>query len=116
MYLFISIILIAELIIATAIICQIVKLDKWAIATNIRVLELRPNIEQGLNAFKLGVTKLVDGVQKLSFFIKSQQEKIILSILQNILITILIISLKGKRKKYLSGIQLVLALKDFWNS
>ena len=116
MYIFISIILIAELIIATAIICQIVKLDKWAIATNSYISEFRPKMEQGLNVFKLGVTKLVDYVQKISLFIKTQREKIILSILQNILITILIISLRGKRKKYLSGIQLVLALKDFWNS
>lgn len=116
MYIFISIILIAELIIATAIICQIRKLDRWALSTNSKLTEFKPEIEHGLDIFKEGVSKMVNAVKNLSIFIQTQREKFLLSILQNILISILIIMLKGKRKKYVSGIQLILALKEFWKS
>ena len=116
MYLFILIILIAELIIATAIICQIIKIDRWAISTNNLIEGLRPDIESNLDTLKKNVKKLVDNVKSISVFLEVQRKKVFFSIIQNILVALLIITLKGKRKKYLSGMQLVFALKDFWNS
>lgn len=116
MYLFISIILIAELIIATALVCQIRKLDRRIVEINGRVSEFRPQLESGLAVAKESVAKVVLVVKGACEYLKMQREKWVISIVENILIFLLIYLLKGKRKKYVSAVQLVFALKDFWNS
>ena len=48
MYLFIAIILIAELIIATNLVCLIIKADKKVLALSDKLTDVRPKIKDGL--------------------------------------------------------------------
>lgn len=114
MYFFIATILIAELIIAVTLICQINKLDKKVCELSEKVTEAQPKVEATLTQMKEGVAKLVDGVYKLCEFAKAKKQEYTISIIKNILIYLLLFLLKGKSKKYASAIQLVSALRDCW--
>ena len=114
MYTFIAIILIAELIIATNLICLIMKADKKVVEFSDKVSVMRPELEKGLGYLKKSVAKFVLGVQNLCEFARKQREKYLISIVQNILIYLLLIILKGKSKRYFSAVQLVMSLRDCW--
>lgn len=114
MYLFIAIILIAELIIAVNIICLIVKWDKKAVALNEKITQSRPKLQETLSCMKESVGKFVLGVHNLCEFARRQREKYIISAVQNVLIYLLLIFLKGRSKRCLSAMQLALSLKDCW--
>lgn len=115
MYLFIAIILIAELIIATTVICLTVYADKKVIEFNKKVEKFRPKLQEGILSAKEAVAKFVLGVHKLCEFARRQREKYIISTIQNILIYFLLIFLKGKSKKCVSALQLAFTLKDCWD-
>lgn len=114
MYLFIAIILIAELIIATNIICLINKVDKKVLAFNEKLCIARPEICNYLKKFKDGVEKFVVGVHTLVKFGKKQRQKYTITMIQNLLIYLLLLSLKGKKKKYASVVRLAMSLGDYW--
>ena len=114
MYIFIAIILIAELIIAANLVCLIVKADKKVLALCDKVTETRPKLEKGLLDFKVSVEKFVLGVHNLCEFARKQREKYIMSIVQNVLIYLLLIIMKGKSRRYFSAVQLAMSLKDCW--
>ena len=114
MYLFIAIILIAELIIATNVICLINKVDKKVLALDEKLCLSRAEICSGLKAFKDGVEKFVVGVHSLVEFGKRQRQKYMITMVQNILIYLLLFTLRGKRKKYAPAIRMAIALKDCW--
>ena len=114
MYLFIAIILIAELIIATNIICLIRKIDKKVLALDEHLYVVRPKICEGLTAFKDGVAKFVLGVHNLVDFAKRQRQKYLITTVQNILIYLLLFMLRGKKKKYASALRMAMTLRDCW--
>ncbi len=114
MYLFIAIILIAELIIATNIICLVNKIDKKVIAFDEQLYVIRPEICKKIAAFKDGVEKFVLGVHSLVDFARKQRQKYLITIVQNVLIYLLLFSLRGKKKKYASAIRMAMALRDCW--
>ncbi|MBE7710137.1 MAG: hypothetical protein E7Z93_06800 [Cyanobacteria bacterium SIG32] len=114
MYLFIAIILIAELIIATNIICLIKRADKAVLALDEKLCLSRPEICSSLKAFKEGVEKFVLGVHAIVEFSKRQRQKYLITIAQNVLIYLLLYMLRGKKKKYAPALRMAMALKDYW--
>lgn len=114
MYLFIAIILIAELIIATNIICLITRIDKKVLALDEQLCNSRPQICKSLTAFKDGVATFVLGVHNLVEFAKRQRQKYLITTVQNILIYLLFFMLRGKKKKYASAMRMAMALRDCW--
>ncbi len=115
MYLFIATILIAELIIATNLVCLIIKADKKVLAFSEKLTEVRPKIKGGLNSAKNAVAKLVEGVHKLSCYAEKKKQEYKISIIKTVLIYALLFLLKGKSKKCLSAMQLAVVLKDCWD-
>ena len=115
MYLFIAIILIAELIIATNLVCLIIKADKKVLALSDKLTDVRPKIKDGLKSPKDAVAKLVEGVHKLSCYAEKKKQQYTMSIIKTVLIYALLIMLKGKSKKCLSAMQLAVVLKDCWD-
>ena len=114
MYLFIAIILIAELIIAINIICLVRKLDKKVIVLNEQICSMRPDICKFLALFKDGVAKFVVGVHSMVEFGKKQRNKYLMKIAQNILVYLLIFLIRNKSKRYASAMQLAMTLRDYW--
>ncbi len=114
MYLFITIILIAELIIAINIICLILKLDKKVIACDKKIYEFRPEICKKLHEFKDGVTTFVKNVHSMIEFGKIQRNKYIIKIVQNILVYLLLFLLKTRSKKSITAIKMAMNLSDLW--
>lgn len=114
MYFFIAVILIAELIIATNLICLIIKLDKKALMLSEIIIESQPKLKEGLKATKDAVAKLVEGVHALCKFAERKKQEYTISIVRTVLIYALLFLLKGKSKKCLSAMQLAVVLKDCW--
>lgn len=115
MYLFIAIILTAELIIAVTVVCLTVYADKKVAEFNKKVEEFKPRLQAEISAAKDAVAKFVSGVHKLCEFACRQREKYIISTIQNVLIYLLLIFLKGKSRKCVSALQLAFTLKDCWD-
>ncbi len=115
MYFFIAIILIAELIVAINVICLINKLDKKALILNEQVLNVRPKMHSALSSLKDGVEKLVLGVHGLCKYAELKKREYALIIARNILLYLLLFTLKGKSKKCVSAMQLAVVLKDCWD-
>lgn len=115
MYLLIAIVLIAELIIATTIICQINKLDKKVLMLSDKIIGIRPDIKKSLDGFKDAVAKLVIGVHSLCKYAELKKQQYTISIIKNILLYALLFTLKGKSRKCVSAVQFAAALKDCWD-
>ena len=115
MYLLIAIVLIAELIIATTIICQINKLDKQVVVLSDMIVELRPEIKKALDVLKESVAKLVVGVHALCKYAEIKKQQYTISIIKNVLLYSLLFILKGKSRKCVSAVQFAAALKDCWD-
>lgn len=116
MYLFIAIILIAELIIAANIISLIEKLDKRVVALSYKVVESRPKLDKALNELKYSVSKLVSGVHDLCVFAEKRRKKYISMVIQNILVYMLLFFLKGRSKRCIAALQLAFSLKEGWDN
>ena len=115
MYFFIAIILIAELIIAVTVICLICKLDKKVLGLTQRVTNTRQKIHNALISLKEGVEKLVLGVHGMCKYAEIKKREYTMTIVRNILIYLLLFTLKGKSKKCVSAVQLAVLLKDCWD-
>lgn len=113
MYVFISIILIAEFIIAFAIILGILKLDKKVNELSDKIVETRPMFEETLKNVRSGAENLVKKVKEFCKFIKIQRERYIISLIKNIAVFFLLILSKGKSKKFLSAVELAISFGDF---
>lgn len=115
MYLFIAIILIAELIIATNVICLIQKLDKKVVNLSNQVVEARPKLDSALLCLKESVSKFVTGVHNLCVYAEKRTHKYITMVIQNVLMYALLYFLKGRSKRCVSALQLAFSLKDGWD-
>lgn len=113
MYVFISIILIAEFIIAFAIIFGILKLDKKVNELSEKVVEVRPKLTKTLENIHAEAENLLKKVKEFCEFIKIQREKYIINLIKNIAVFFLLILSKGKSKKFLSAVELAISVGDF---
>lgn len=115
MYVFIAIILIAEFIIASTVICHIRKLDRKVCELCDEITLAKPVLQNGLTVFSGATSKLVKSVEDIINFAKIKREQYIISMTKNLLIYFLLFMLKGKSKKYVSAVQLAVTLKDCWD-
>ena len=115
MYFLIAIVLIAELIIAITVICLINKLDKKVLMLNERVTSIRPQIKGALDKMKNGVEQLVKGVHTLCKYAEIKKHEYTVAIVRNILIYLLLFTLKGRSKKCVSAMQLAVVLQHCWD-
>ena len=113
MYLFVAIILIAELIIAMAIILGILKLDKTVKELSRKIEDLQPKVKETISKVRVGAELALKKAKEFAEFIKIQQERYVINVLKNILVFFLLILSKGKSKKFLSGIELAISVGDF---
>lgn len=113
MYLFVAIILIAELIIATAIILGILKLDKTIKELSGKIEAIQPQIKESISNIRAGAEIAFKKAKEFSEFVKIQQERYVINVLKNILVFFLLILSKGKNKKFLSVVELAMSIGDF---
>ena len=113
MYVLISIVFIAELIIAGAIIMSLYTIDKRVLALNDTITMQSPKIINGLKAARESCQKISDTVKKACETLQKPKERYLLILIKNLLTVIAIFMSKGKRKKILSAIQLGLSIRDF---
>lgn len=116
MYLFIAIIFIAELIIALTVITFIVKADKWVCEFNERVLSAKPLIEKTLGVLKSIVSNLQGAVKNTFEIVKRKKEQFILKMIVALVMFISIRTFKGKYRKAGAFLELVLVIKDYWDT
>ena len=110
MYFFIATIFTAELIIAGAIVCSIYKLDKKVLLLSQKVEESRPKIQAALKSLRENIGETVTAVKDICIFIEKQRERYLVKLIQNVLAILLMFMLRGKSKKYVSAIELAMAI------
>ena len=113
MYAFFSIVLIAELIIALAIIFGLRNLDKKILNINYKINEITPEYLKILKNFRKGAEVCVEKLQKGCVILKEKKEKYIIGFVKNILVSLILLFSKGKSKKILSAIELTISLRNF---
>lgn len=113
MYVLISIVFIAELIIAGSIILSINKLDKRVLALNEQVEIQSPKIINILRTARESTEKIVKTVKTACEILQRRKERYLLILLKNIIVMVALLLSKGKRKKILSAIELALSIRDF---
>lgn len=113
MYVFISIILIAEFIIAFAIIFGILNLDKKVNQLSETIEKMRPDFLTTLKNIHASSENLLKKVKEFCEFIKIQRERYIINVIKNIAVFFLLIIAKGKSKKILSAVELAISFGDF---
>lgn len=110
MYLFIAIIFIAELIIATTLICSIQKLDKKVLALDSQVTEAAPKLKEGLVAARDAVSKSVEGANSLCVYVQKQHRRYLLAVVKSLIVLVVFFVYKGRRKKYIKAVRLAMSL------
>ena len=113
MYVFVATILIAELIIAFAIIFGIVSFDKKVNKLSAKIEESKPQLTEMLKNIRIESENLLKKVKDFCKFIEIQRERYIINLIKNILVFFLLIISKGKSKKFLSAVQLAISFGDF---
>lgn len=113
MYVFISIVLIAELIIAGTIILSINKLDKRVLALNEQVEIHGQKIIEALKNARKNTEKTVNSLKMAWEILQRKKERYLLILIKNIIVMTVLLMSKGKRKKILSAIELGFSIRDF---
>ncbi len=115
MYFFIAIIFISELIITATVMFFIIKADKKACELSDKVLLSRDDLIGGIKTARCTIVqakeKILAGIEYLSK--KKRQYKI--NMIKNILIYILLFSLRGRCKKAASICSMIVMAKDFYD-
>ncbi len=110
MYLFIAIIFIAELIIATTLICLIQKLDKKVLAFDSQVTDAKPKLKEGLVASRDVVRKSVEGASSLCVYVQKQHRRYILAAVKSLIVLVVFFVYKKRRTKYIKAVRLAMSL------
>ena len=114
MYIFITIVFIAEVLIASNLICLINKLDKKVVMLNLQVEKCVPMINDGLKNFTIYVNKFKCIVGEFCYRCELQREQYVRSLIESIITIALLFVLKGNHKKYVSTLKLLLAIGECW--
>lgn len=115
MYVFIAIIFIAELIIASTILFFIVVADKKVCALSQSVVSSRENLINSIKSARCLIVDLKDKICSGIEFLSRKKQEYMMNIFKNILMYVLLFSLKGNCKKAASICNLVLMVKDFYD-
>ena len=113
MYAFFSIVLIAELIIALAIIFGLRNLDRKILNINYKINEIMPEYFRILKKIRKAAGACVEKLQEGCVILKEKKERYIIGFIKNILVSLVLLFSKGKSKKILSAIELTISLRNF---
>ncbi len=113
MYILISIVFIAELIIAIATIALLSKINKLAIDLNQQVLAAKDYLITGLASLKLSSDGMKKGVCKFFDFMETKKRHYLSKVVQNIILYIFMFFCKGKYKRAAIIFQLIVAIRDY---
>ncbi len=116
MFLFITTIFIAELIIVSTLIFYIIKADKAVIRLSKQVSEYRPQIQEVLDSIKTAVIEINDKKDLVYEYLRKKRDQWIFKTLQTVLIYFLLFLFRGKCKKAAKICQGLLLAKDVWDS
>ncbi len=115
MYLFIAIIFIAELIIASNVISCIVKADKRICSLNEQIIQTMPKIQKGLSGLKDCVKCIKTTFDCAAGFVKKKQREFKMRIIKAIIIYALLLIMKSKFKRLATISQYIMFTKDCWD-
>lgn len=113
MYLLISIVFIAELIIAITVLTNIVKADRCITALNNQIVTGKNDAAIILSDVKNVVINLKSGVNSFIEVLKRKQEEYVMKVLQTVILYALMIFCKGKYKKVAIVFQFIVAINDY---
>ncbi len=116
MYLFIAIIFIAELIIASSLISNIVKADKYVCAIDKKVTQSHPKTEKALFCFRESVRCLKSCFEASTEFLKCKQRELKMRIIKTLIIYALLLVIKSKYKKLAKAAKFIVFAKDYWDA
>lgn len=115
MYFFITIIFIAELIIAGALIFFIVKADNAVLNLNNQVQSFKPLLYKTLGELKGIVANFVSGVQNSCKFVKKKRRQYLSKVVMAMVTYAVLFFFKGRFKKAAVLFQSLVFLKDMWD-
>ena len=109
---FITIILIAEIIITIQVVSFILKIDKKVCELNEQIIALTPKIETGFTSARIGLNKILLALNGFEQKLKSKKEEFKFNILKMVVTTALFLLLNTNGKKIISSVELAFSLKD----
>lgn len=109
---FITIVLIAEIIITIQVISFILKIDKKVCELNEQIIALTPKIEKGFTSARIGLNKILLALNGFEQKLKSKKEEFKFNILKSLVTTALFLILNTNGKKIISTVELAFSLKD----
>lgn len=109
---FITIVLIAEIIITIQVISFILKIDKKVCELNEQIIALTPNIETGFTSARIALNKILLALNGFEQKLKSKKEEFKFNILKSLVTTALFLILNTNGKKIISTVELAFSLKD----
>lgn len=113
MNLYIFIIFLAEVIVFGFLLSLIFKCNKRVAFINSKLVLAKPNIEKALSEFSGSVHGFLTSVENIqNKMTKNSMSKHLIFIAVNVLLSILMLKLKGKNKRLLSLFQILIAIKD----
>ena len=112
---FITIVLIAEIIITFQIVSFILKIDKKVCELNEQIITVTPLIENRFTSFRIVIHKILSGLNKFEQKLQSKKEEFKFNILKSLITTALYLVLNTNGKKVISTIELAFSLKDIIN-
>lgn len=115
MFLFIAIIFIAELIIASSLISNIMKADRYVCNLNEKVTQYRPKIEKVLFSFTDCLKCINSSFESATTFLKRKQQEFKMRIIKTIIIYGLLLVMRSKFKKLATVCKYIVLTKDYWD-
>ncbi len=111
MFLYISIVFIAELIIVASLILSILRLNRKVVTLNSAVIAYRPTLQKGLKKFADVVQKLQQSLVATTCAVKQKRNEYSWKLIQSTAITLLSLFAKGKYKKLALLLELIGAIQ-----
>lgn len=115
MYFFIAIIFIAELIITATLLFFINKADKKVCEFSQKTIETRDLIINGIRDFRCVIIDAKEKIQQGIDYIIRKKEQYTINVIKNVLMYVLLFSLKGRCKKAASICSMIAMAKDFYD-
>ena len=109
---FITIVLIAEIIITFQIVSFILKIDKKVCELNEQITALTPVVESSFTSARIALNKILLTLNGFEQKLKSKKEEFKFNILKSLVTTALFLILNTNGKKIISTIELAFSLKD----
>lgn len=115
MYLFITIIFTAELIVAGTLINGIIRADRSVCALNQKIITSKPEIKRILKQTSECVSCMQESVNSLITFVKRKHQQVINRAIKTVLIYFILLTMKSRYKKLATICQYAVLAKDYWD-